>query len=168
MSLPERRWLYHTPPSWVGDATYFVTICCQKRGDNQLCVPSIAQELFAAVRYYHESLRWYVSLWLLMPDHAHALVSFPRTEDMAKVMAAWKRHTARHVGIVWQKAFFDHRLRGDESFEEKAAYIRMNPVRAGLISNPEEWPYVWQPEADASERRPYLGQPDTIDRGLRP
>jgi putative transposase len=58
-------------------------------------------------------------------------------------MKNWKRYTARILKITWQDGFFDHRLRHDESFVEKAAYIRMNPVRSGLIRAPEEWPYVW-------------------------
>jgi putative transposase len=143
--LPQRRWLHHTPPSWVKDATFFVTICCQIRGQNQLCHPTASEQLFTALRHYRETQHWYVHLWLLMPDHAHALLSVPSCEDLAKVMAAWKRHTARHAGIEWQKGFFDHRLRSDESFEEKAAYIRQNPVRAGLITNAPDWPHIWTP-----------------------
>ena len=80
-----------------------------------------------------------------MPDHAHALVACPREENLTHLVAAWKRHTARHAGIIWQKGFFDHRLRSDESFEEKAHYIRMNPVRKGLVAAPDAWPHVWQP-----------------------
>ncbi len=38
--------------------------------------------------------------------------------------------------------FFRHRVRHDESLDEKAAYIRANPVRAGLIAEGEEWPYA--------------------------
>jgi hypothetical protein len=44
----------------------------------------------------------------------------------------------------WQRDFFDHRLRDDESFEEKAAYILNNPVRAGLVNRFEDWPYKIQ------------------------
>jgi len=33
-------------------------------------------------------------------------------------------------------------LRHDESLDEKVAYIRENPVRAGLIAKGEEWPYA--------------------------
>jgi uncharacterized membrane protein len=46
----------------------------------------------------------------------------------------------RHA-INRQRDFFDHRLRGIESAAEKAQYIRMNPVRAGLVTNPQDWPY---------------------------
>ena len=50
---------------------------------------------------------------------------------------------ARNAGIVWQSGFFDHRLRGDESRNEKISYIRQNPVRKGLVTEPEAWPHAW-------------------------
>lgn len=45
--------------------------------------------------------------------------------------------------MEWQEDFFDHRLRSDESLDEKANYVRMNPVRAGSVKTVEEWPYSW-------------------------
>jgi hypothetical protein len=51
---------------------------------------------------------------------------------MTGMIERWKRYTATRAGIRWQRDFFDHRLRADESFEAKSAYIRQNPVRAGL------------------------------------
>jgi len=36
---------------------------------------------------------------------------------------------------------FDRLLRTDESAQEKWAYMRLNPVRAGLVKRPEDWPY---------------------------
>jgi putative transposase len=41
----------------------------------------------------------------------------------------------------WQEGFFDHLLRSSESYSEKWQYVRMNPVRAGLSREPEDWPY---------------------------
>jgi REP element-mobilizing transposase RayT len=141
--LPQRRWLYHVPPTWAGDSSFFITLCCQARGTDQLCVVPTPEKLLTAVRHYHNEHRWHMFLWLLMPDHLHALVSCPRDEDLTKLVTAWKRFTARETGIVWQKGFFDHRLRADESFEEKAQYIRQNPVRKGLTATPETWPHQW-------------------------
>ncbi len=63
---------------------------------------------------------------------------------MQKTLADWKRYTCTKGGIDWQRDFFDHRLRKDESYIEKAHYIRMNPVRAGLIARSEDWPHVWE------------------------
>jgi REP element-mobilizing transposase RayT len=145
MPLPERRWLYHTPPAWAKDATYFITLCCQQRNLDQLTKPEVASELLRSLRSYHEQNIWYISLCLLMPDHLHALISCSRDEVLSKRVASWKRFTARELGIQWQKGFFDHRLRGDESLEEKAHYIRMNPVRKGLVARPEDWPHQWEP-----------------------
>lgn len=65
---------------------------------------------------------------------------------METVIRAWKHYLAKRHRIRWQRDFFDHRIRQHESHEEKAAYIRNNPVRAGLVEKPEDWPYVWEPE----------------------
>ena len=44
-------------------------------------------------------------------------------------------------GTHWEKDFFDHVLRSQESYLEKMEYVRQNPVRAGLVKRPEDWPY---------------------------
>jgi putative transposase len=48
------------------------------------------------------------------------------------------------VNRVWQPGFFDHLLRSSESYSEKWEYVRLNPVRKGLVDRPEEWPYQGQ------------------------
>jgi REP element-mobilizing transposase RayT len=42
----------------------------------------------------------------------------------------------------WQKGFFDHVLRGEESYTQKWNYVRDNPVRAGLVKEWRDWPYL--------------------------
>ena len=112
------------------------------RGDNQLCQPDIFQRLGESVAHREALGQWWVPLLLLMPDHLHMLVSFSPMPGMVQTVVAWKRYAARHFGISWQRDFYEHRLRRDESFAEKADYIRLNPVRAGLVSEPKTWPYV--------------------------
>ena len=80
-----------------------------------------------------------------MPDHLHALISFPLERDPAKVMANWKEILAKKTGVHWQRDFFDHRLRSGESLQQKAEYIRQNPVRKGLVHSAEDWKFVWEP-----------------------
>ena len=48
----------------------------------------------------------------------------------------------RRVTLIEPAGFFEHRLRSDAEFNEKASYIRMNPVRTGLVALPGLWPYV--------------------------
>src|SRR5262245_59840603 len=45
------------------------------------------------------------------------------------------------LGRLWQPRFFDRALRTVEENHEKVEYIHLNPVKAGLVSRPEEWPW---------------------------
>jgi REP element-mobilizing transposase RayT len=68
-----------------------------------------------------------------MPDHLHALLSFPPSEKPIRLfISKWKEWTARTVGIQWQDDFFEHRLRHDESRRQKADYILENRSRTGI------------------------------------
>jgi len=95
------------------------------------------------MKVYQEQQKWWIHFALLMPDHLHMLVSFPSLVTMTKTIADWKQYQARHLGIDWQRDYFDHRIRSEEQFVEKHEYIRMNPVRKNLVANPEDWQYVW-------------------------
>jgi putative transposase len=140
--------LFHGVPQWAtANAIFFLTICCRQRGINQLCSEAVAAVLFEAAAFRQRSGHWYVHLLLLMPDHLHALITLPRTADMSKVVANFKEFTAKRAGISWQRDFFDHRLRGRESLQEKWNYVLMNPVRKGLVDHSEAWPYVWLPSS---------------------
>jgi putative transposase len=66
-------------------------------------------------------------------------------EFYAKIIGDWKRWGAHHCGITWQENFFEHRLRKEESLDQKGQYLINNPVRAGLVADSMEWPYFWQP-----------------------
>jgi putative transposase len=138
-----RRALPHDPPHFIGtdEAVFFITICCKQRGPNQLCSAQIADTIFASARFYWERAMWGLPLLLLMPDHLHMLATFGREAGMKRVIRNWKRYLTNHAGIHWQRDFFDHRLRDDESYDEKANYILNNPVRAGLVACFEDWPY---------------------------
>jgi len=146
--MPQRRILPHQTPGWVrSDAVFLVTICCRPRGLNQLCYEPVASAVLEAAAFRNRTNRWYAHLVLLMPDHLHALMVLPREEDMKKVVAGFKEMTAKETGIAWQRDFFDHRIRTNEAFRERAEYILMNPVRKGLIEKPEQWTFIWMPEA---------------------
>jgi putative transposase len=146
LQLPQRRALPHAVPSWVEPGTtFFVTLCCAPRGKNQLCQSAVATAIFESVRRRHESHDWFMRLLVLMPDHLHALIAFPRDREMVRMVRLWKSFLARHAGVYWQRDFFDHRIRNDHEYELKADYIRQNPARAGLVNGAESWPFMWEP-----------------------
>jgi REP element-mobilizing transposase RayT len=108
----------------------------------------LGQALLDSAEFYQQKQRWQITLFLLMPDHLHALLSFPRNQSMSELTSDWKRfHTAKNR-VVWQEGYFDHRLRNDERGEKLSAkmnYIRQNPVAAAWCAKAEDWPWVIDP-----------------------
>ena len=88
-----------------------------------------------------------VKIYCLMPTHLHLMVS-PGLRPLIDFLGEFKKKSAdlaretRGITKLWQRSFFDHRLRSDESAAEQLDYIRANPVRAGLVTNPNDWPWT--------------------------
>jgi REP element-mobilizing transposase RayT len=146
MNYGQRKRLPHETPLGIApeEATFFITICAGGRGSDDLVRGDCATSLLDVVRHRQESGAWWCRLFLVMPDHVHGLIRFPSPEHpMMGEIAAFKKFTARTLGIRWQRGFFDHRLRHDESEREKADYILRNPERAGLVAQWEQWPHCF-------------------------
>ena len=91
---------------------------------------------------------WLVGRYVLMPDHLHLFCApgLQIAEPLLKWANFWKSESARHWprrcdAPVWQRYFWDTQLRRGESYDEKWDYVVANPVRAGLVSRVEDWPY---------------------------
>jgi putative transposase len=83
-----------------------------------------------------------------MPDHVHFFASpIDRESDLSKFMQAFRSLVTRQLRPLgfpyplWQREFFDHLLRSDESYETKWQYVWRNPVRHGLVKQVEDWPF---------------------------
>ncbi len=92
-----------------------------------------------------------VSHYSIMPNHWHALIhpSADCIHPLGKIMGRIKGRTARGInllsgktGPLWQREWFDRWMRTDAEYEKCARYIRNNPVKAGLVSNPDEHPWT--------------------------
>ena len=130
--------------------------------------------------------RFELHVCVVMPDHVHLLLT-PRSDasgntfGLAQIMNAIKGASAHAInrvlgrrGHVWQDQSFDHLLRSDESVRHKGDYICMNPVRAGLVSSEEDWPWTWREAIEgsgANEEQVFANgdaQPGTaVPRGAR-
>ena len=42
---------------------------------------------------------------------------------------------------VWERSFTNHHVRDGEDYEKHRFYIHLNPVRAGLVERPQDYPY---------------------------
>jgi REP element-mobilizing transposase RayT len=90
----------------------------------------------------------YVGRYALMPDHIHLFAAFApdsvALSDWVKSLKNALSKTLRSQGVPalhWQKGFFDHVLRSEETYAEKWLYVAQNPVRARLVVQPEDWLY---------------------------
>jgi REP element-mobilizing transposase RayT len=136
--------LYHTVPNWVQPgAIYHIRVRCESENPCRLTEKHVATPLLRSVAFYHIQKTWYSPLFLLMPDHIHALISFPPDKRMSNIIGQWKSYNNRKHGILWQENYFDHRLRNDTALDEKADYIRKNPVAKGYCKSPQDWPWVF-------------------------
>ena len=59
----------------------------------------------------------------------------------------------------WQDESYDRLVRNDTEFERIADSIEMNPVKAGLVATPEEYPW--------SSARPIANRPQVDNPRLR-
>jgi putative transposase len=124
---------------------YFVTFNTQKRS-RLLANVLVHNEL---VRFAQEGQRRGIGLgrYVIMPDHVHLFVRGDLDFSLRQWVRILKRVPSKAISAApphWQQGFFDHLIRHRESYAEKWEYVRQNPVRAGLVKDPDEWP--WQGE----------------------
>jgi len=86
--------------------------------------------------------------YCFMPDHFHGLFDAKEPDcDFAKFACMFKQRTVfahkRRTGRkLWQEGYFDRILRREEATLDVVAYILENPVRAGLCTDPRQYPFV--------------------------
>jgi len=112
-----------------------------------------------------------VLAWCLMPNHVHLILIPPEPGSLRAALAEAHRRYARHInlrenwrGYLWQGRFASCPM--DERHSIAAArYIDLNPVRAGLVAQPIDWPW-------SSARAHLTGRPDGLTKiealGLSP
>lgn len=99
---------------------------------------------------------WYRSkllAWVLMPDHWHGLVDLGAMDSLSIVVQKLKTNSARRIraerpaiGAIWEKGFHERAIHTESTVKPAARYIVSNPLRAGLVRQPGEYPYwhsVW-------------------------
>ena len=120
----------------------FLTVCTRQRRR----ILASDEVHTALLKAWELAGHWHVGRYVIMPDHIHLFCS-PALRDAENVTvwaAYWKRLVSQRLtGLqpLWQKDCWDTQLRQHESYGEKWEYVRDNPVRAGLVSRPEEWKF---------------------------
>ncbi len=89
--------------------------------------------------------------FVIMPDHLHLLLTVYDDMTIEKAMQLIKgrfshrlSHEFGYKGEVWHRGFTEEQIMDRESFEAHREYIAQNPVKAGLASDPEEYPFCFR------------------------
>ena len=99
------------------------------------------------LRQYAEEQQVGVVGYCLMSNHVHLIVIPRKSKGLALAMkythgryASYWNVRHQSSGHAWQGRFYSCPL--DEThFSAALRYAELNPVRAGLVQEPEEWPW---------------------------
>jgi putative transposase len=140
--------------------SHFITTSCYQR------LPLLGsprnRDLFLKVlEQVRRRYRFTVIGYVIMPEHVHLLLTEPERGDPSVVMQAIKQGFARRLllrnrdhaqqlslssgplqrGHLWQPRFYDFVVFSEKKRIEKLRYIHRNPVKRGLVLEPDQWPW---------------------------
>ena len=140
----------------IPGATYFFTVVLAERGGNDRLTQQIGalREAFRQTRDEHP---FRVDAIVVLPDHLHCLWTLPGGDDdfpmrwrlikarFSRSLAPDERITASRARKgergIWQRRYWEHRIRDENDFARHADYIHYNPVKHGYVDAARDWPY---------------------------
>ena len=96
---------------------------------------------------------------VLLPDHVHIHITLAEdSDDYAVIVANIKTHFSRQIPKlnneiishsrskilergIWQRRFWEHRIRDELDYRRHMDYIHYNAVKHGYVARPVDWPY---------------------------
>ena len=126
---------------------YFVTFCTFERCEVLRDDP-VARLVVLTFRRTARARKFALLAYCLMPDHVHLLIEgMSDRADLRRFVKQAKQssgqaYSAQAQRRLWQEGYHDRVLRDNEDPKEVARYIIGNPVRAGLVANLFEYPYI--------------------------
>ena len=166
--MPIREKKHRLPTeNYRGKAVVSFTICIR----NQVCLFSdanIVKEFIAILKDVVNPEHCSVPADCFMPDHLHLLINgLTDTADLLKVVAKFKQRTGywlarQDIRAAWQKDFYDHVIRTNDSVSDHVHYILNNPVRKGIVAAWPDYPHIGSIGCDLNDVLISLEGEDTI------
>ncbi|MGA9545195.1 MAG: transposase [Candidatus Sulfotelmatobacter sp.] len=127
------------------ERTFFVTSVTWQRVPI-FRVETRARLLVEVLLGYRDQGKYLLHEFVVMPDHIHLLLTPAREVSLEKSVQFIKggySYRLRKVEKiqVWQESFTNHRIPDAEDYERHCEYVRMNPVRAGLVREAAAYPF---------------------------
>jgi len=140
---------------WTPGGTWFFTVNLLERRRNDLLVRHF-DLLRCSVAVERGRRPFSVVAWVVLPDHMHWIWSLP--EGDADYATRWRRiKTDFSLGLekderrsaarlrsgergIWQRRYWEHRVRDDVDLMRRIDYIHFNPVKHGHAASVSDWP----------------------------
>ncbi len=149
----------------LGSRTYFIT-ANSWAGRSIFQSERSASLLIETLFDYRANGKYQLHEFVVMPNHIHLLFTPAPELTLERVVQFIKGGFSHRAGKqlgpslgIWERGYVDHRIRGTQDYESHRDYIHQNPVRKGLASSPEQYPY--------SSANPKF-QLDAVPQGLKP
>lgn len=99
---------------------------------------------------------------IILPDHLHMIITPENPDEYPKIISHIKRSFVygldktsrdharmglsrssyqRKLAGIWQKRYYEHTIRDQKDWDEKAEYIRHNAVKHGLVEAWNDWKF---------------------------
>jgi len=139
---------------YTSGATYFFTLTLQDRRSTYLTTYSAL--LGKAFRNVREQYGFNTKAIVVLPDHLHFIWHMAETEHDYSIpirliktqftksllsMAIPLAKNARGDVNLWQKRFWEHRIRNEEDLQKHVDYVHYNPVKHGYVNKAVDWSY---------------------------
>jgi putative transposase len=141
-----------------------------QRGINRANCFHDASDYRAYLRFMGESAERFgcsVHAYCLMTNHVHLLLTPKARDSCARLMKQLGQcyvqrmnHRLERTGTLWQGRFHSSLVTSEHYVLACYRYIELNPVRAGLVSNPDDYPWssyrsnAWSGQDELVERHP--------------
>ena len=149
MVKPRRKRMHLPHFDYSGcNHVYFITICTAAKAPI-FQDPGSAGIIVDELEFRRGKKEILLFCFCIMPDHVHMLLSSSQEhgKNLINWVSAFKRYSSRvfkksrNIAPLWQKNFYDHVIRGDESLIRVAEYIVNNPVRKGMVEEWKDYPF---------------------------
>jgi REP element-mobilizing transposase RayT len=139
-------------PHWEHPGNvYFITF---KTADG-VTLSEMAKDITLASIKFHSDKKYKLYGCIIMDTHVHCVLQpLEQSKDvyysLAQIMHSIKSYSANRVqklldlkGRVWLDENYDRIVRDESEYIEKMEYIMSNPVKAGLVAEPEDYRWLF-------------------------
>ena len=141
--------------NFIAGGSFFFTVNLAERRLRLLT--EHIEELRDAFRKVRRRHPFTIDAMVALPDHLHAAWTLP--EDDADYATRWQliksafshslppgerisdSRAARGERGIWQRRYWEHTIRDENDFTRDVDYIHINPVKHGLVTRVQDWPF---------------------------